>query len=464
MSQRKWVPLYAGLLLLIVFLTPIISTGYSNLNKAETAFEQKDFSTASTYYLRAARILFWRDDLTEKAGISAAQGGDFASAVGLLSSAPDLSGEGWEWLCSSHYQLGDIPSVVETCTEGLQAHESAMLYRLLSFAYRSQAKWDLERSALEDQIRLDPNDAYAHYRLGLLLTLSAPTQALDELTSASLLDPETESAVQTLSAALNLAFGQSNPSMQKVVIGRALALVNEWELAHAAFEQAIVINEKNAEAWAWLGEAEQQLGQDGRAELDTALLLDHTSVNVRALRALYWSRQSKFEQVLVEYLLAAEFDPTNPRWQAGVGETYAILGDVVSALTAYQRAVELAPGEPMYWRLLAMFCAEKGVYVDEIGLPAAQQALALSPDDPQSLDVLGYSYFSSGRFSNAEQTLLSAIEHAPDYFPAHIHLAMNYLAQGNRAAAFNSLTFVRDSDPSGVYSEAATQLLDQYFP
>lgn len=464
MSQRKWVPLYAGLLILLVFLTPIFSTGYSNLKYANTAFEEKDFSNASTYYLRAARILFWRQDLTEKAGISAAQGGDFASAVGLLKSAPELSGEGWEWLCSSHYQMGDVPAVVETCSDGLQVHESAALYRLLSFAYRSQGDRDLEQAALENQIRLDPNDAYAHYRLGLLLTLSAPPQALDKLTNAALLDPETESAVQTLSAALSLASGQTYPSMQKVIIGRALALVNEWELAQAAFEQAIEIDEKNAEAWAWLGEAKQQLGQDGRVELDTALLLDHTSVNVRALRALYWSRQSKYEQVLAEYLLAAEFDPTNPRWQAGIGETYAILGDLVSALAAYQRAVELAPAEPMYWRLLAMFCAEKGVHVDEIGLPAAQQALALSPEDPQSLDALGFSYFSSGRFSNAEQTFLLAIEHAPNYFPAHIHLAMNYLAQGNRAAAFNSLTFVRDSDPSGVYSSAAKQLLEQYFP
>ena len=464
MSQRKWVPLYAGLLLLIVFFTPIFSTGYSNLKKADTAFEEKDYSTASTYYLRAARILFWQKDLTEKAGISAARGGEFASAIDLLQSAPELSGEGWEWLCSSHYQLGDIPAVVETCSEGLQEHESPMLYRLLSFAYRSQGYREQAQAALEDEIRLDPNDAYAHYRLGLLLTLSAPSQALDELTNAALLDPETESAVQTLSAALSLSSGLAYPSMQKVIIGRALALVSEWELAHTAFEQAIEIDEKNAEAWAWLGEAKQQLGQDGRVELDTALLLDHTSVNVRALRAFYWSRQSKYEQVLAEYLLAAEFDPTNPRWQAGIGEAYAILGDLVSALAAYQRAVELAPVEPMYWRLLAMFCAEKGVHVDEIGLPAAQQALALSPDDPQSLDALGFSFFSSGRFSNAEQTLLLAIEHDPNYFPAHIHLAMNYLAQGNRAAAFNSLTFVRDSDPSGIYSGAAKQLLEQYFP
>ena len=96
-------------------------------------------------------------------------------------------------------------------------------------------------------------------------------------------------------------------------------------------------------------------------------------------------------------------------------------------------------------------------------MPAAQQAYVLSPNDPASLDALGYTYLSTGRYASAELAFSQAIEISAQYYPAHIHLAMNYLAQGNRAAAFNSLTYVRDAEGAGVYAEAARQLLDKYF-
>ncbi len=108
---------------------------------------------------------------------------------------------------------------------------------------------------------------------------------------ASSLDPETDPAVQTLRTALNLSATQPDPSQQLVTIGRTLGLVQEWDLSIAAFEKAIELNAENAEAWAWLGEAKQQIGQDGRVELDQAVTLDPTSVTVRALRGLYWNRQ-----------------------------------------------------------------------------------------------------------------------------------------------------------------------------
>jgi tetratricopeptide (TPR) repeat protein len=367
-------------------------------------------------------------------------------------------------LATSHFQLGNLASVIATCEEGLDLYDSASLYRLLAFAHRSQKNWALEKDALENQLRLSSGDAYAHYRLGLLLSLDDPDRAFAVLRLAASLDPQVDSAVQTLHTALTLSANQTTASDAKVTIGRALGLVQEWDLALLAFGQAVELDPNHAEAWAWLGEAKQQTGQSGSVELDKALSLDRASVNVRALRGLYWNRLGKYEQALAEYLLAAGIEPENPRWQASIGEAYAHLGKLPEALMAYQRATELAPQEAAYWSLLAVFCAERGVYVEEIGLPAAQQAVSLAPTDPSALDALGFSYLSSGRFASAEQALAQAIALAPNYFPAHIHLAMTYLAQGNRSAAFNSLTFVRDADDSGVYVNIALQLLAKYFP
>lgn len=168
--------------------------------------------------------------------------------------------------------------------------------------------------------------------------------------------------------------------------------------------------------------------------------------------------------MLAEYLIAAGIEPENPRWQASIGEAYSKIGDLVSALEAYQRAAELAPGFPEYWRLLALFSADNNVQLEEIGLPAAQQAVLLAPGDVTMLDALGYVYLSSGRYANAVEIFLSVIEGSPEYYPAHLHLAMAYLAQGDRTAAYNTLVFVRDTVNAGEYSDSARELLAKYFP
>lgn len=463
MSQRKGIPIFIGLALLLFFFLPFPVAGFSNIRQAENAAREGEFSAASEAYARASRFLFWRGDLREKAGIAAAQGGSFLRAISYLEAAPSLSEAGWMWLGVSHFELGDASSAIGAFENGLRHYKSPALYRLLASVQRSQRNWQAERLALENQLQLDSSDPYAHYRLGLLLMLFASDQALDELNRASSLNPEVDSAVQTLRSALAVSSTQPDDAHKMLTIGRAFGLVQEWELAFTAFEQSVGLDPRLAEAWAWLGEAKQQLGQDGRAELDKALSLGRTSASVRALRALYWARQERYPQVLAEYLLAAEFDPQNPAWRAGIADAYVKLGDLSAALTAYQHAADLSPNEATYWRLLAVFCAENGIHIEDVAIPAAQKAVTFAPNDPSSLDALGVAYFSSSRYASAEQAFLQALEFDPGYFPAHIHLGMNFLAQGNRTDAFNSLTYVRDSD-AGLYRETALRLLAQYFP
>ena len=464
MFNKKRFPYFVVVVLVAAILVPVLYTGYSSIKRADSEFAAQNFMGAAGHYQQAVRLLPWRSDLWEKAGIAEYANKNYPTAIALLNRPSKLTEQGWVALGNSYSNMGEMPSALRVYQEGLRFYDSASLYAGLAFIYRAQKDWPAERNALQNQIRLDISDAYSHYRLGLLLTFLAPEQALTELTFASSLDPETDSAVQTLRAALNLSATQPNASEQMLTIGRALGLVQEWDLSLAAFEKAIELDGENAEAWAWLGEAKQQLGQDGSVELDRALTLDHKSIIVRALRGLHWNRLGKYEQMRAEYALAAEFDPTNPAWQASLGDAYLKLGDLASALAAYQKAAELAPTDPTYWRLLANFCAENGVHVEDIGLPAAQNAAQLAPNDPFTLDALGWSYLSSGRYANAEQILLDVIARYPNHFPAYIHLAMTHLAQGNRAAAFNQLTYVRDADAGDLYSAQADAMLKEYFP
>jgi tetratricopeptide (TPR) repeat protein len=464
MFNKKYSACYVVAALMAAMLIPVLFKGYSSIQRAEHDFAAQNYASAVQGYQQAARLLPWRDDLWEKAGIAAYANKNYSDAIPFLNRAPELSEQGWAALGNSYVNTGDPVSALQAYHGGLNDYDSPSLYAGLAFVYRQQKDWPAERDALQNQLRLDVSDAYSHYRLGLLLTFLAPEQALSELTLASSLNPETDSAVQTLTAALNLSAAQPDASQQILTVGRALGLVQEWELSLAAFEKAIELGGENAEAWAWLGEAKQQLGEDGSVELDRALTLDHLSVIVRALRGLHWNRLGKYEQMRAEYALAAEYEPTNPAWQASLGDAYFKLGDLAAALTAYQKATELAPTDSIYWRLLANFCAENGVHIEDVGLPAAQHAVQLAPDDPFALDALGLSYLSSGRYANAEQTLLNVIASYPNHFPAYIHLAMTHLAQGNRPAAFSQLIHVRDADAGGDYAALANEMLKQYFP
>ncbi len=462
-NKKIVVPVTIAVIFAAIFL-PIFFTGQTTLKRAEAEFAVENFADAAKSFEKSARFLFWQEGLWEKAGIAAAKSGNPAQAVEFLKRTPAHSEDGWVWLASSYLSLGEHELAITTLKHGLQEYASPLMHGLLAFTYRQQKDWAAERGELEAQLLLGTGDVYARYRLGLLLSVLEPDQALTNLMLASSLNPEFDPAVQTLRTALNLSATQPDAAQQMITIGRALGLVQEWDLSIAAFEKAIALDAENAEAWAWLGEAKQQIGQSGSAELAQAVALDHTSVIVRALRGLYWRRQEKYPQMLAEYLLAAEYDPTNPAWQAEIGNAHIKLGDLASALTAYQRAAELAPNDSTYWRLLAVFCAENTVQVEDVGLPAAEKAVDLAPDDPLALDTLGWTYLVSGRFANAEKIFLDALARFPDHLQSHIHLALTYLSMGNRESAFEKLIYVQNIDPDGAYGKEAARLLQQYFP
>ncbi len=451
--------------LIAAMYAPIFVSGRSELRQAEAANAAGDYAGAARSYQAAAVRLFWRGDLWEQAGRAALQAKQPQQAISFLLKAKSLSAPGQLALGQAYLQTNQ-PDLAIAAFQTSIARDgaSAEAYAGLAQIYRQRGEVDAERSALQNQLLLSPQDAAAQYRLGLLFSLTDIESARIHLRLASQLDPEYAPVVQTLNSALNLADLESDESTRLETLGRGLGLAGEWALAENAFQHSVQADARKAEAWAWLGEAKQHLGQDGRADLDRALSLDAQSVVVRGLRGLYWKRLGEDRSALTEYQAAAQIEPENPAWKAALGETYARLGDLVSALSAYQRATELDSDESTYWRLLATFCAQYSVQVEEVGLPAAQKAVALAPDDPLVLDVLGWSQLSAGQFTSAKQTLAAALKKAPNFAAAHLHLGFVELQLGDRSSAYEQFVNAQELDPQGVYGQQAAQALKQYFP
>jgi tetratricopeptide (TPR) repeat protein len=198
--------------------------------------------------------------------------------------------------------------------------------------------------------------------------------------------------------------------------------------------------------------------------LARAEALDPFSANVRALSGLYWKRKGDSQKALAQFQWAAAIEPQNPAILAALGDAHAFASDLPPALAAYQRAAELAPTETTYWRMLAVFSGQYSFRVAEVGVPAAQQVLALAPDEASSYDLLGWTYMTANMFELAEAKLLAALRLDPDYAPAHLHLGQTYLQTDELDAARVHLLRAQALDPEGANGTMAAQLMGLYFP
>ena len=472
----------ALILLVLVLATylPVIITGYIDIRRGDDALRHADyvartihqlsaddFASAAAYYRSAARKLPWKPELLEQAAGPMSHVNE-DEALSLFEKAGQrgvLSAEGWDAYGFQYWSTSRDQQALEIWKTGLERYPSHyQFYSSMHLAYRRLGDYSAEQLSLEKWLDTGEGTAFDHYELGELLMASDPNRARAQLRQAASMDTELADAVQTLDASLALAALEKSPSGRLVILGRGLGLVNDWGLGQYNFQQAVNADPHNAEAWAWLGEALQHNGKDGKAALDKALELDPNSTLVHALRGLYWKRQGKYEAELAEYQKTAQIEPENPEWQVALGEAYALSGDLVSGLAAYQKATSLAPANPVYWRMLASFCADNGVQLTEIGLPAARKAVQLAPDDPQAVDALGWAFAQAGLLYNAEETLNKATSLAPDSALPHLHLAETYLRKGDQSGALGELKLAQQLDPGGATGTLAAQLIRQYFP
>jgi Flp pilus assembly protein TadD len=150
--------------------------------------------------------------------------------------------------------------------------------------------------------------------------------------------------------------------------------------------------------------------------------------------------------------------------QTETGHVLALHGDLSAAQQAYQKAIELAPQDPVYYRMLATFSLAHNYQLNETGLPAARRALLLSQNDPASLDILGQVLLELGDSASAKRFFERAVHLQPEYAPAQLHLGLIYIIEGDRPAAFEKLNQVRELAPGTTAADQAQRLLDNYFP
>jgi predicted Zn-dependent protease len=113
--------------------------------------------------------------------------------------------------------------------------------------YQAAGEPDKALEAFEEELRLNPNDAYAHYKVGaVMLDQNKPDKALPHLKRSVELDPRAGVALASY--------------------GRCLLEMNRPQEAIAQLLQAVKLDATNAAAWFQLARAYQKTGAAAAAE------------------------------------------------------------------------------------------------------------------------------------------------------------------------------------------------------
>lgn len=430
----------------------------------------------------AARRLPWRADLWEQAGLYALEANDNALAIEYLTKAWScdpkfgLSEAGWLALGEAHRRNQDLPKAIAAWSAGMGRY--GMSERALERIWQAHlALGNLEKAA--DALRMlagqNSKDAMTHYRLGLLLAVLHPEDALEHLDLAARLDYHLDPAAGDIRRAMLSARRADHEAYTLVSIGRALAGLGEWDLAAESFRRAAAIQPNFAEAWAYLGEALQHPGGktirlpaapggDGWAELQRALQLNPRSISAHTFAALYWTRRADYARAEEMIRAAIRLDPKNPALIVQFADIQAAGGGLAEAHETYRRAIDLSPHDPAYRRYLVAFSLEYNYQVEAVALPVARALAADGPDRPENLDLLGQVMLKLGDLESAVRFFNRALALNPQYAPAHLHLGLVYAARGESDRARRELDLAISLAEDEQTAARARRMMESYFP
>jgi Flp pilus assembly protein TadD len=463
LSLRLLIPLVVVWALNPYPISTVVITSLQAARQAETAH---DPLSAGVHLRRAVAVEPWRTDLWEPAGLQALEGGDPKQAIHDLEMANSqgiLTPEGLLNLGDAYRQI-DEADKAQRSWEALEARigltpelahrllEAALVQGDNAAALRLANRWSGWRK----------EDAALLLYFGLRLLATQPAESAPWLDAAQTLDPLQSAAVRAAQKGQSLAEGAASPAYRALQVGRSLGAAGYWSLAKDSFDLATRLEPGYAEAWAFLSEAEQQVGEDGGPALEQAARLDPSSDLVLALLGMDARRLGQLDLAAGYFTALHTRQPHNPVWMVELGSTQALQGELYIALDTYKLAAQTDSENPLYWRVLAEYCLRYLVETDATGLPAARQAAALDPYDPLNQDVLGQALALSGDQTSAGRAYLKALELDPNLAAAHLHLGQVYLVQGKNEDARQELNQALTLGAGTPAAAQAAAILDKY--
>ncbi len=375
----------------------------------------------------------------------------------------------WAGLASASWGSGDRLRATAHWETTLSHQPDLMPARLgLARAYLEQDRPSDAETVLRTGLSLASTQAdledsvAAHLLLAAMLALDDPAGARAELEAVPDGAADTGLAQRDyLRQALELAQAAASPAEAAKRTGLAFVQVELWPLAYTALAPAVALDPSDAEAMAFLGHAEAQLGRPALIHLITSVALRPDWALGHYLLGLHYLQQSLPHLADSELEAAVRLDLGNAQAWLDLAGARVARGEYEAAAEAFDASIAAAPSELSFVLARAYFYADTSWRVADRGMAAAQAAADLAPQDPEARDLMGWMYFLAGDLPQARLHLLSALRLDAGRASTAYHLGELYAALGLSEQARMALLRAIDLDAEGWVRERAQRALQE---
>lgn len=301
---------------------------------------------------------------------------------------------------------------------GLDATGRGEFHEIMGKAYLLNKDTIAAANAYAKWVEASPNNPLAYYHLAEAQRLNkAPLDALRSLDQALALAPD-------------LA----------VTLGAKAALLAELGRSTEGLKLATELQKKQPKSPAgFIAEAEilakgGRFADAGDVFVKAAELSGDNRLALRAREAYERAGQSERSVTWLERWVASHPDDSPVRHALALALIQ--VGKLKEAAGHYERLHQANPRNAVVVNNLAWLYSE---LEDKRALQLAQEAYKLSPDNPETLDTLGWILVNAGEAKRGLELLKKAHALAPDSPVIHLHLASAHAAAGDRSNALRSL-------------------------
>jgi tetratricopeptide (TPR) repeat protein len=188
-------------------------------------------------------------------------------------------------------------------------------------------------------------------------------------------------------------------------------------------------------------------GSEGLAEVERALALDPTNPLPLRMSGDYLSSRGDFAAAVGAYERYLELQPGDAEVAFRLGVARGRSGDATGAIAAYRKAVALDAQAVAPRNNLALMLEEQGQLKE--ALEVAQAAFAHAESNPVVMDTLGWLYLRAGRVDRAVALLEKARRIDPEAAHLRYHLALAYREAGRTGEARELLNELHESLDTG---------------
>jgi len=215
--------------------------------------------------------------------------------------------------------------------------------------------------------------------------------------------------------------------------------------AEAAAKEALELDNTSAEAHVALGYSEMVYDRNfsqARQEFSLALQLHPDYATGHQFYAYYLTAIGDMKGAITERKRALELDPVNPLLFSALGEAYFQNREFDRAIEHNIRALELDHSYAIALVNIGRAYEMKGMHAEARGV--FQRILAVAPDDPAVLALMGHEYASSGDKARALQTISHLRQISAHGYVPSIYMALVYTGLHDLNPAFEWLDRAAD--------------------